>query len=363
MLKKLLSLFTALCVGIGFLLLLPAQALAASSFTYSSVEAWSDAPYVEVNDNQPEFEAEEYTFSSFETYSELDDLGRCGEAYACVGTDLMPTEPRGSISSVIPTGWVNVKYDIVSGGYLYNRCHLIGFQLTGENANRRNLITGTRYLNVEGMLPFEDAVADYVKTTGNHVLYRVTPIFEGDELVARGVLMEALSMEDGGAGVCFCVFCYNVQPGITIHYDTGTSTLTVTTPTGRVYTVVVPALYIVNTNTKKFHLPDCPSAVSMSEKNRVEMTATVSELAAKGYAPCSRCHPELQESAVDYLYGDIDADGHITPVDARLALRRSVDLEAFSELQMILANVDGDESVTSADARAILRASVGLEVF
>ena len=182
-------------------------------------------PYAVVNDNDPAFTEEDKTTNSYEYYSPLDTLGRCGYAYADVGQDLMPTEARGSISSVKPTGWESVKYDIVSGKYLYNRCHLIGWQLTGENANKQNLITGTRYLNVDGMLPFEDAVAAYVKETGNHVLYRVTPIFTGENLLADGVLIEAESVEDDGAGVCFCVYCFNVQPGIVLDYATGASAL------------------------------------------------------------------------------------------------------------------------------------------
>ena len=183
------------------------------------------SPYGVVNGNVPYFSQEEHTTESFETYSPLDDLGRCGAAYANVGRDLMPTEERGAIGQVKPSGWQTVKYDVVDGKYLYNRCHLIGYQLTAENANRENLITGTRYLNVVGMLPFENMTADYVKETGNHVLYRVTPIFEGEELVARGVLMEAWSVEDQGEGVCFNVYCYNVQPGVTIDYLTGESAL------------------------------------------------------------------------------------------------------------------------------------------
>ena len=175
-----------------------------------------------VDGNQPDFPEEDMTSVSFETYSELDTLGRCGVAYANVGQDLMPTEDRESISSVTPSGWINREYD---GEYLYNRCHLIGFQLTGENANEENLITGTRYLNVEGMLPFENMVADYVQETGNHVLYRVTPVFEGQNLVASGVQMEAWSVEDEGEDVCFNVYVYNVQPGITIDYATGASSL------------------------------------------------------------------------------------------------------------------------------------------
>ena len=189
------------------------------------IPPFSGEAYVSVNGNVPFFVEEEYTTESYEFYSELDELGRCGVTMACIGTDLMPTEDRGSIGSVKPTGWHSVKYDIVDGKYLYNRCHLIGFQLAGENANKKNLITGTRYLNIEGMLPFEDMVADYVKETENHVLFRVTPIFEGDNLVATGVLMEGYSVEDEGEGITFCVFAYNAQPGIVIDYATGDSHL------------------------------------------------------------------------------------------------------------------------------------------
>ena len=187
------------------------------------IPEFSGEPYVAVNGNVPFFMPEEITDESYEYYSELDELGRCGVTMACIGIDIMPTEERGEIGSVKPTGWQSVKYDIVDGKYLYNRCHLIGFQLAGENANKRNLITGTRYLNIEGMLPFENLVADYVQETKNHVLYRVTPIFEEDNLVAHGVLMEGYSVEDEGEGVCFCVYAYNAQPGIHIDYKTGNS--------------------------------------------------------------------------------------------------------------------------------------------
>lgn len=185
------------------------------------------SPYVIINDNKPFFEESDYTTKAYEKYAELDSLGRCGVTMACVGKEIMPTEDRGDIGSVKPTGWVQKKYDtdLVDGGYIYNRAHLIGFQLTGENANKQNLITGTRYFNVDGMLPFENMVADYVKETGNHVLYRVTPVFEGDDLLARGVLMEAYSVEDKGEEVQFCVFVYNVQPGIEIDYATGENKL------------------------------------------------------------------------------------------------------------------------------------------
>lgn len=192
-----------------------------SSYTLAQIPEYSGDPYVVLNDNQPEFSEEDMTTTSYEYYSELDSLGRCGVTMACIGQDLMPTGDRESISSVKPTGWVNNPYDFVDGEYVYNRCHLIGFQLTGENANRNNLITGTRYMNVQGMLPFENMVADYINETGNHVLYRVTPIFDGEDLVAGGVQMEAWSVEDDGDGICFNVYCYNVQPGVVIDYATG----------------------------------------------------------------------------------------------------------------------------------------------
>lgn len=195
-----------------------------AEFDFSALPPYSGEPYISVCGGDPDFSEDEITSVSYEYYSELDALGRCGVCIASVGQDIMPTEKRGSIGQVKPTGWHTVKYDFVDGKYLYNRCHLIGFQLTGENANKRNLITGTRYLNVEGMLPFENMVADYVKETENHVMYRVTPIFVGDELLARGVHIEAESVEDGGDGIMFNVFCYNVQPGVVLDYATGEGT-------------------------------------------------------------------------------------------------------------------------------------------
>lgn len=180
-------------------------------------------PYVEINNNVPLFEDGDLTTESFERYSELDSLGRCGVAYANISRETMPTEKRGSIGQVKPSGWQTVKYDFVDGKYLYNRCHLIGYQLSGENANEKNLITGTRYMNTEGMLPFENMVADYVKETNHHVLYRVTPLYDGHDLVASGVVMEAKSVEDNGAAIEFHIFVYNVQPNVTIDYATGKS--------------------------------------------------------------------------------------------------------------------------------------------
>ena len=264
------------------------------SFSLDAVPAFSGEPYVVIDDNQPHFD--ETNTDSFESYSELDALGRCGTAYANIGSDLMPTEERESISNVKPSGWVNREYDadLVDGRYLYNRCHLIGYQLTGENANEKNLITGTRYMNVEGMLPYENEVADYVQETGNHVLYRVTPVFEGDELVARGVHVEAESVEDDGAGVSFNVFCYNVQPGIEIDYETGESWRAPSSDRQAEDGETSSAdetTYILNVNTGKFHRPDCSSVDDMSARNKREYTGTRDELIDQGYEPCSRCNP------------------------------------------------------------------------
>lgn len=191
----------------------------------SSVAGYSGSPYITLNDGKPNFTAASITKTAFESYASLDYLGRCGVAYACLGEELMPAdgEERGSISNVKPSGWNQAKYDFVNNKYLYNRCHLIGWQLSAENANKRNLITGTRYMNVEGMLPFENMVADYIKETGNHVMYRVTPVFEGSELLCRGVQIEAYSVEDAGDGICFNVYVYNVQPGVSIDYSDGSS--------------------------------------------------------------------------------------------------------------------------------------------
>ncbi len=269
------------------------QQASAVSVSLEEVPAYSGSPYVELDGNQPGFSLEERTTDSFETYSTLDALGRCGPAYACIGQDLMPTEDRESISSVLPTGWVQAEYDFVEGGSLYNRCHLIGFQLTGENANEENLITGTRYMNVEGMLPFENMVADYIKETGNHVLYRAIPIFEGENLVASGVVMEALSVEDEGEGVCFHVYVYNVQPGVEIDYTTGESWETGDSASSALESQAEEQKrdYVLNTSSKKFHRPDCPSVDSMSEKNQQEYHGTREELIAQGYEPCGSCNP------------------------------------------------------------------------
>lgn len=255
---------------------------------YPGVPAFSGEKYVEVNGNVPYFTEKDYTTTSYEYYSPLDSLGRCGIAMACLGRDLMPTGTRGDLSTN-PSGWMQASYDIVDGRYLYNRSHLIGWQLAGEDDNKLNLITGTRFCNQLGMLPFENMVADYIKETGNHVLYRVTPLFIGNELVARGVLMEAWSVEDNGDGICFNVFIYNAQPGIIIDYATGSSRLekedTTTPDEAPQYD------YVANKNSKKFHYPECSSVDQMSEKNKEYHTATHDEMIQMGYIPCANCNP------------------------------------------------------------------------
>ncbi len=253
----------------------------------SDIPEYTSEPYVAVNGNKPFFTEEELVSASYEKYAELDALGRCGVAISCIGKDIMPTEERESIGNVKPTGWQTAKYDNVDGKYLYNRCHLIGFQLTGENANKNNLITGTRYLNVQGMLPFENMVADYVKETGNHVLYRVTPIFEGENLVASGVLMEARSVEDNGEGIEFNVYCYNVQPGIEIDYTNGNSCLTKSNKNIQQQ----EADYVLNTGSKKIHLPNCSSVKTITEENKVEYHGTKEDLISQGYTACGSCKP------------------------------------------------------------------------
>lgn len=259
----------------------------------SSIPAYSGSPYVTLNGGTPTFSKAELKTQSYEYYSNLDKLERCGVVHACIGRDIMPTEERGSIGMVKPAGWHTVKYDCVDGKYLYNRCHLIGFQLTGENANTKNLITGTRYLNVNGMLPFENMVADYVKETGNHVMYRVTPIYKGNNLLANGLQMEGYSVEDDGEGICFNVFVYNVQPQITIDYATGESYYSgnnnIDVPDKDTNTN--SATYILNKNTKKIHLPSCYSVDQMKESNKKYYTGDIDDLINQGYSPCKNCNP------------------------------------------------------------------------
>ena len=259
-----------------------------SNININNIPAYSGNDYIVLNNNVPNFSDSDLTTTSFEEYSPLDNLGRCGVAYANIGTDLMPTEGRESISSVKPSGWQSIKYDIVEGKYLYNRSHLIGFQLTAENANKNNLITGTRYFNATLMLPYENMVADYVKETNNHVLYRVTPMYTDDNLLADGVLMEAESVEDKGKGISYCVYVYNVQPGIKIDYETGDSSAKDSRRSGQ---SSAKGTYIINENTNKFHKPDCRSVKMMKDKNKKTYTGKRSELINSGYEPCKNCNP------------------------------------------------------------------------
>ena len=283
-----------------------------ASVKLKEIPKFHNEPYVAIDDNEPNFSKDEITKKSFESYGKLDRLGRCGVALACVGKDIMPTEKRGNIGMVKPTGWHTVKYQFVDGKYLYNRCHLIGYQLTGENANERNLITGTRYMNVDGMLPFEDMVADYVKETNNHVMYRVTPIYKGDNLLASGVQMEGYSVEDNGKGISFNVYCYNAQPGVEIDYKTGDSSAIgkiVEETTKKKKTVanettkkavqgndsssfsVGSIEYVLNLNTHKFHYPNCKSVKIMSAANKGTYTGSREDLIQQGYEPCGNCNP------------------------------------------------------------------------
>lgn len=265
---------------------------------------YSGKPYAVVNGGIPSFS--QTGTASWERYGELDRLGRCTAAEACIGRDIMPTLTRGPIGQIKPTGWQTAKYDFVDGKYLYNRCHLIGFQLTGENANERNLITGTRYLNTKGMLPFENMVADYIKDTGNHVMYRCTPVFAGNELVARGVHLEAYSVEDKGDGICFNVFIFNVQPGVKIDYLTGESSLedeSTTTPTPKPSVTPKPTpkpspsstaqaqSYVLNTKTHFFHYASCRHVSSIKAANRKNFTGSRDTLIDRSYSPCGSCHP------------------------------------------------------------------------
>jgi DNA-entry nuclease len=279
--------------------------------------------YKVINNNNPNFKSDLLKkTSSYEKYGKLDKLGRCTTCIARIGKDLMPSEPRGSIGMIKPTGWHTIRYDFIDGKYLYNRCHLIGYQLTGETTNERNLITGTRYLNIDGMLSFENEAAEYIKNTGNHVLYRVTPIYKGNELLARGVHMEAKSVEDKGKGVKFNVYCFNAEPGVKINYKTGDSAAADGSKGKSVKTGYgdnsarkssssssdsaakksesaktsdsdssgsSKATYVLNTNTMKFHLPDCSSVTSMTHKKTVKSTRAA--LIKEGYEPCGRCHP------------------------------------------------------------------------
>lgn len=252
-----------------------------------NIPEYIGSPYTVVNDNIPYFDTENIKNYPYEKYSELDKYGRCGVCISLIGKELMPTGERDSIGQVKPTGWHTVKYDFVDGKYLYNRCHLIGFQLTGENANEKNLITGTRYLNTKGMLPFENMVSDYIKETDNHVLYRVTPCFKNENLLAHGVLIEAYSVEDKGKGICFNVFCHNVQPGVKLDYATGQNDLDNSTCIKRENET--EESFILNTSSKRIHKPECTGAGKISKKNKKEFSGYLSTLLNEGYKKCPEC--------------------------------------------------------------------------
>lgn len=246
------------------------------------IPTYTNSPYVVINENVPDFNLSKEQ-GSYQIYNELDELGRTMMAEACLSKDMMPTKERDSISSIHPSGWHSIQNENIPGGSLYNRCHLIGYQLTGVN-DERNLITGTRYLNVEGMLPFEEMVADYIRETNNHVLYKVTPYYEGDNLLASGVFMEAYSVEDEGDGICFHVYCYNVMPSVEIDYKTGNAVIENTS-----IDTQTQKDYILNIKSKKIHLPECGGANTMSEKNKKEVHASIDELQYKGYSICGNC--------------------------------------------------------------------------
>ena len=268
-----------------------------SYVSLDAIPAYDGRAYVAVNNNEPFFTDSDMTTTAFENYSDLDSLGRCGVAYANICKDIMPTEERGKIGMIKPSGWHTVKYDVIKDRYLYNRCHLIGYQLAGENANPKNLITGTRYLNVEGMLPFENLVADYVNNTGNHVLYRVTPMFSGSNLVANGVLIEAKSVEDNGGGILFNVYCYNVQPGVGINYENGDSWLDGTTGSASSGSDSSAAensaadssnsetMVHITATGKKYHRAGCRTL----KKSDTEVT--LDEAKSMGLSPCGICNP------------------------------------------------------------------------
>ena len=293
--KKILSLLMCFVFLTGCDIIPVENPINQSSYILSEIPEFSGEPYVIINDNKPDFETSSLNTEAFEEYSELDSLGRCGVATANIGQEIMHTEKRGDISSVKPSGWKNKEYDknLVDGRYIYNRCHLIGYQLTGENDNEKNLITGTRYMNVEGMLPFENMVADYIKETNNHVMYRVTPIYEGDNLVASGVQMEAYSVEDNGEGICFNIYAYNNQPEITIDYATGDNWLSTEAPTNNTTgnTNSNSNTYVLNIKSKKIHKPDCSGLKNTKEENKQTFTGDIQTLLDEGYEKCKTCKP------------------------------------------------------------------------
>ena len=332
----LLVLLLGIAVGFAAGRWMRQQRAESTPFSLTDIPEWSGQPAFELP-GAPSFTEEEITQTCFIRFSEMDALGRCGTAFACVGPESMPEGTRGSIGMIKPAGWQSDKYEFIdNGGFIYNRCHLLAWKLTGENDEPRNLITGTRYLNTQGMLPYENRIIYYIQDTGNHVMYRVTPVYREGELLARGVHMEARSVEDGGRGILFNVYCYNVQPYITIDYMTGknhvaddadpeeiaalTAQLHPENENGAEgqlsgsagsqtgdsengqsggsgngqagpYTPPEDVTYILNTSSRKFHYPDCPSVQDMQPHNRQEFRGTREEAVAQGYEPCGACKP------------------------------------------------------------------------
>ncbi len=270
----------------------------ASAVDLDKIPEYTDKDYISINDGTPFFTAAQLTVKGYEKYGELDSLGRCTAAIASLGKETMPTGDRGSISSVKPTGWIQAQYSCIKTRDLYNRSHLIAWSLAGEDANKQNLVTGTAHLNQGVMTQFEDMVLDYIRETGNHVAYRVTPLFKGNDLVCRGVQMEAYSIEDKGEGICFNVYCYNVQPGVIIDYSTGASSAeggdtseesSEETSKDTSSEEPITADYVLNKKSKKIHLPDCKSVADMSEKNKEFYTGPIEDLLAQGYVGCGNC--------------------------------------------------------------------------
>lgn len=326
--KSLIALFLLLscallpftsCTAVGII----TTSVASSTLTVADIPDFQDEPVIQINGGVPDFYLSQLKPTAFLEFSALDELGRTGTGFACLGQETLPTEARGTIGAIQPSGWHTIRYDdLIEDRYLYNRCHVIGYMLCADNATPENLFTGTRYLNMTGMLQYESQVAQYILYTGNHVLYRVSPIYVEEELVARGVQMEAYSIEDNGDGICFNVFVYNVQPGIQIDYTTGDSSRSEVTPDETFELIIIDdestsedtaiqklmpeteeysigiqeteeqtITYVFNTNTMKFHLPDCPSSTEMKPKNRQDFYGTREEALEKGYTPCSRCNP------------------------------------------------------------------------
>ncbi|MBE6738846.1 MAG: hypothetical protein E7565_00845 [Ruminococcaceae bacterium] len=332
----------------------------------SKIPAFSGNAYVTINNNIPSFSANELTTIGYEKYSPLDSLGRTQMAIASVGKDTMPDadEERGDISSIKPSGWVQAKYDVVSGGWLYNRCHLIGWQLSAENANKNNLITGTKYLNVSGMLPFENMVADYIKETGNHVAYRITPIYESNNLLASGIQMEAYSVEDNGEGICFNVYCYNIQPKITIDYATGASQLdnsssndstnssgssdtsSITSNSSSSLTVWIPQ------SGKKYH----SKSTCSNMKNPRQVSK--SEAESMGYTPCSKCCEYEQPT---YTIGDCNNDGSIDTTDLASLKLFLAAINDLSDVGKLGADLNEDGNVDTTDLAILKLKLAGIE--